>query len=93
MSESGFWRAAIKDGALWLALLALVAISIFVAKSTRAYGFEIDLACAVLQVGLIGAFFMQLGAARPLILLTAASATAFLLSMFVLSLNDLFTRL
>jgi len=95
--QSDWWpqfrRAAIKDAVLWLALLALVAASVLAAKTVRTYGFAVDLGSAVLQVALLAAFFMQLRGARPLILLTSASASVFLLSMFVLTLNDLFTRL
>lgn len=88
-----FRKGAMVDALIWLALIGLGAASLMLAyRNLGAFNLVVALAIAALQIALIGAFFMQLRSARALTLLTAGSAFVFVTAMFLLTLNDLFTR-
>ena len=81
------------DLLVWLALVALGAVSFAVAfQPLGSFTLVVNLALAATQVALLGLFFMQLRHARALIALTSIAAFLFVAVMFVLTLNDLFTR-
>lgn len=88
-----FRKAATGDLLIWFVLLGLGAVSFFAAfQPLGRFDLVASLAVAVIQVALLGLFFMHLRHARVLIVLTALSASVFVMAMFALTLNDLFTR-
>ena len=88
-----FSRGARFDFAIWLLIVAMAAASFGLAHvPLGSFNLAIALAIAAGQISLVGLFFMELRRARALIVLTASSASVFVLILFALSLNDLFTR-
>lgn len=88
-----FRKAVVHHLGLWICLVGLTALSLGLAfVPLGRFNLVVALAIAVVQIALLGLFFMKLKDAPMLILLTAGSAFVFLLSMFVLTFNDLFTR-
>ena len=78
---------------LWIALVGLTGLSLGLAfVHLGPFNLAVALAIATTQIALLGLFFMSLRSASSLILVTAGAAFVFLLSMFVLTLNDLFSR-
>ena len=88
-----FRKEAMGDLVTWLALLALGAASFFAAfLPLGRLNLPVALALAACQVSLIGLFFMRLKGGRTLTVVTALSASVFIVVMFTLTLNDLFSR-
>lgn len=86
-------RSVVKHLGLWAILVGLVALNFGLAfVPLGPLNLIVALAIATVQIALLGLFFMSLRSAPKLILITAGSAFVFLLSMFVLTLNDLFSR-
>lgn len=90
---SRFRREARLDLLVWICLLAIGGASFGVAfLPLGRFAFPINVLAAAAQIALLGLFFMQLRHARQLVLLTAISGFVFIIAMFGLTLNDLFTR-
>jgi cytochrome c oxidase subunit 4 len=79
---------------LWIALLLLVALTLWVAflSIDASIKTAINLAIAGIQVVIISVFFMNLRASSALLRLTAAAAVYWLVIMFVLTFNDYQSR-
>lgn len=89
-----FRRSVVRHAGLWTVLVALVGVSLALAYVPLGpFNLVVALAIAAAQIALLGLFFMSLKDASTLILITAGSAFVFLLSMFALTLNDLFSRI
>jgi cytochrome c oxidase subunit IV len=85
------WRGPIL---LWAILALLVAATCAAAYSSFATTTKtaIHFAVVAIQVALIGVFFMNLRASRPLLRLAAAAGLYWLAIMFVLTFNDYASR-
>jgi cytochrome c oxidase subunit IV len=89
-SSSALW---VKNGIIWVALLALLLLSMFLAyipmgPITVASGVIV----AVIKSSLVVVFFMELIQARALVRLAAVSGLIFLAAMFLLTFADVLTR-
>jgi cytochrome c oxidase subunit 4 len=79
--------------AIWAALLALLFASLgFAYLPLGAWNFPVGLIIAALKSALVGYFFMSLRRGSPLILLCVAAGVLFVVAMYALTYNDLFTR-
>ncbi|OSI24829.1 cytochrome C oxidase subunit IV family protein [Bradyrhizobium canariense] len=88
--SSALW---VRNGIIWLALLALLLLSMFLAyipmgPVTVASGIIV----AVIKSSLVVVFFMELIQARALVRLAAVSGLIFLAAMFLLTFADVLTR-
>ncbi len=92
-SSGAVRRLCAKNLLIWVALLALLLLSLFAAyipmgRMTTASGIVIAAAKSMLVVSL----FMELASARSLIRLAAMSGLIFLVAMFALTLADVLAR-
>lgn len=78
---------------IWVALLVLLFSSLgFAYVPLGAWNLPVGLLIAAIKAGLVGYFFMSLRKASPLILLCVGAGALFVLTMYTLAYNDLFTR-
>lgn len=84
----------LRNGAVWLALLLLLALSVGLAYSPLGgLNLAANLSIAAIMIGVVMFYFMELRRDSPLVRLTALGGVLWLLIMFWLTLNDYFTRL
>ena len=85
------WR---RNGIVWLALLAMIAISIAVAYLPLGrWGFSLDVSIYAFAALLVGSASMGLDRAPTLNRLAAAAGFVFVFVMFTITACDLYTRI
>jgi cytochrome c oxidase subunit 4 len=92
--DRSVWKLWRRNGAIWAALLVLLALSLVLAYVpmgllTPTAGIVI----AVAKAGLVILLFMELAKAKPLLRLAALSGLVFLIALFALTLADVLARL
>lgn len=94
LTRQGVGAALRRFGLIWLALIALLFLSCFLAYVPLGrWNLPVGVVIAVIKAGLVVAFFMGLEKATSLNRLAASAGIVFLLVMFTLTFSDLFTRL
>jgi len=89
-SALGLWRM---PGAVWLALLALLALTVGSAFIPLGLGNGlINASVAAIKVALVMVFFMKLRSSSGLLRLAALAGMFWLILMFVLTASDYLTR-
>jgi len=90
MSATGIWRKLVP---VWLALLALLGLTVFAAyQPLGPFNAVVALGIAAAKVALVGWFFMHLGRPDPLLRLAASAVALWILFLFSLSFADILTR-
>jgi cytochrome c oxidase subunit 4 len=93
MSEKTAWQIWKKLGAIWLALLILLAITVGSAYlPLGAANGPINLGIAAIKAALVALFFMNLATSTVLVRLASVAGVFWLVFMFALTAGDYLTR-